>query len=54
VWHGPLTVANVPTWVGESQPRNYSIVDVGGERFLRIGSQRGGGFTGVLWWKKIA
>jgi hypothetical protein len=54
VWHGPLTVANVPTWVGESQPRNYSIVDVGGEKYLRIGSQRGGGFTGVLWWKKIA
>ena len=53
VFHGPLTVANVPTWQGESQPRNYTIVEQNGEKYLRIGSQRGGGFTGVLWWKKV-
>jgi hypothetical protein len=53
VWHGPLTVANVPSWAGESQRRNYTIVDEGGERFLIIGSERGGGFTGVLMWKLV-
>lgn len=53
VFHGPLTVANVPTWVGQSHRRNYTVVEEGGETFLKIGSERGGGFTGVLWWKRV-
>ncbi|KAH6643026.1 Lipocalin-like domain-containing protein [Boeremia exigua] len=54
VFHGPLTVANVPTWVGTEQRRNYTVVVEGGETYLRIGSERGGGFRGVLWWRRIA
>ncbi|CBX97586.1 hypothetical protein IAQ61_001204 [Plenodomus lingam] len=58
VFHGPLTVANVPSWAGQSQRRNYTIVDRmeegRRERYLRIGSERGNGNRGVLWWRKIA
>lgn len=25
LYHGPLTVANVPSWVGTSQERNYTV-----------------------------
>lgn len=53
VLHGPLTVANVPTWVGTEQRRNYTVVRENGETLLRIGSERGGGYRGVLWWKRI-
>ncbi|KAI8933868.1 hypothetical protein NX059_009566 [Plenodomus lindquistii] len=57
VFHGPLTVANVPTWQGDSQPRNYTVIDQEEEgemvRYLRIGSDRGNGNRGVLWWKRI-
>jgi hypothetical protein len=53
VFHGPLSVANVPSWVGQSHRRNYTVVQEGGEVLLRIGSERGGGFTGVLWWKRV-
>lgn len=53
VFHGPLTVANVPTWVGANHRRNYTIVEEGGEKYLKIGSERGGGYTGTLWWKKV-
>ncbi|KAH7390964.1 Lipocalin-like domain-containing protein [Phaeosphaeria sp. MPI-PUGE-AT-0046c] len=53
VFHGPLTVANVPTWVGANQRRNYTIIQEGGATLLKIGSERGGGYTGTLWWKRI-
>jgi len=57
VFHGPLTVANVPTMVGQEQRRNYTVVDrkEGGKKvtYLKIGSERGGGFRGELWWKKL-
>ncbi|KAF2820290.1 hypothetical protein CC86DRAFT_119209 [Ophiobolus disseminans] len=53
VFHGPLTVANVPTWVGANQRRNYTVIEAGGEKYLKIGSERGGGYTGTLWWKKV-
>jgi hypothetical protein len=53
VFHGPLQVANVPSWVGQSHRRNYTITEEGGETFLTIGSERGGGFTGVLVWKLV-
>jgi hypothetical protein len=53
VFHGPLSVANVPSWMGQSHRRNYTIVQEGGDVLLRIGSERGGGFTGVLWWKRV-
>ncbi|KAF1835689.1 hypothetical protein BDW02DRAFT_618343 [Decorospora gaudefroyi] len=58
LFHGPLVVANVPTWVGANQRRNYSVVEREEEggvvRYLRIGSERGGGYRGVLWWRKVA
>ncbi|EDU47569.1 Lipocalin-5 domain containing protein [Pyrenophora tritici-repentis] len=57
VFHGPLTVANVPTMVGDRQRRNYTVIDRMEEgkvvKYLRIGSERGGGNRGFLWWKKI-
>jgi hypothetical protein len=53
VFHGPLTVANVPSWVGANHRRNYTVVEEGGEVYLRIGSERDGGYTGVLVWKKL-
>jgi hypothetical protein len=57
VFHGPLTVANVPTWVGQNQRRNYTVFvreeDGAPARYLRIGSERGGGYRGVLWWKRV-
>jgi hypothetical protein len=58
IFHGPLTVANVPTWVGQNHRRNYTVVEVEEEgaraKYLRIGSERGGGYRGVLWWKRVA
>jgi hypothetical protein len=53
IFHGPLTVANVPTWVNTEQRRNYTVVEEGGSKYLRIGSERGGGYRGVLWWKRV-
>jgi hypothetical protein len=53
VFHGPLVVANVPTWVGQKHRRNYTVVTEGGETFLKIRSERGGGYRGVLWWKRV-
>lgn len=57
VFHGPLTVANVPTWQGANHKRNYTIVEIqeGGktEKYLKIGSERGGGYRGTLWWKRV-
>ncbi|KAL6705934.1 hypothetical protein ACN47E_006213 [Coniothyrium glycines] len=57
VFHGPLTVANVPTWVGANHRRNYTVVEVEEAnktvKYLRIGSERGGGYRGVLWWKRV-
>jgi hypothetical protein len=53
VFHGPLLVANVPTWVGQNQRRNYTVIENGEESYLKIGSERGGGYTGTLWWKKV-
>ncbi|KAF2846947.1 hypothetical protein T440DRAFT_218470 [Plenodomus tracheiphilus IPT5] len=58
IFHGPLIVANVPSLAGERQTRNYSIVDQWEEgkwvRYLKIGSERGNGNRGVLWWKRVA
>lgn len=57
VFHGPLIVANVPTWANESQPRNYTIIERKEDgkvaKYLKIGSQRGGGYGGTLWWKRL-
>jgi hypothetical protein len=57
VFHGPLTVANVPTWVGQNQRRNYTVFEReengSTAKYLRIGSERGGGYRGVLWWKRL-
>lgn len=54
VFHGPLTVANVPSMANATQKRNYTVVEREDGVYLRIGSERGGGFTGELWWKKLA
>ncbi|KAF1944618.1 hypothetical protein EJ02DRAFT_340554 [Clathrospora elynae] len=57
VFHGPLTVANVPTWVGAEHRRNYTVVEREEEgksvKYLEIGSERGGGYRGILWWKRV-
>lgn len=57
LFHGPLTVANVPTMVGQEHRRNYTVVQQEEEgkmvTYLKIGSERGGGYRGVLWWKRL-
>jgi hypothetical protein len=54
IFHGPLIVANVPSWVGDEQPRNYTIFkQPDGSTLLRIDSRRDGGNEGVLWWRKL-
>ena len=57
LFHGPLTVANVPTMVGQEHRRNYTVVEREEEgkvvKYLKIGSERGGGFRGVLWWRRL-
>lgn len=57
VFHGPLTVANVPTMVGQEHKRNYTIIarkEAGKTvKYLKIGSERGGGYKGELWWKRL-
>lgn len=57
VFHGPLTVANVPTMVGQLHKRNYTVVereeDGKSITYLKIGSERGGGYRGVLWWRRL-
>ncbi|KAJ4419495.1 hypothetical protein N0V82_004940 [Gnomoniopsis sp. IMI 355080] len=52
VLHGPLTVANVPSMVGNVQPRNYTLIEDSEGVLLRIDSRRAGGNTGVLFWRK--
>ena len=47
IFHGPLTVANVPSWIGARQERNYTFHDDG--NLLKIVSKRDGGYGGVLW-----
>ncbi|KAJ4387288.1 hypothetical protein N0V93_007877 [Gnomoniopsis smithogilvyi] len=42
VLHGPLTVANVPSMVGNVQPRNYTLIQEGEDVLLRIDSRRAG------------
>ena len=51
IFHGPLTVANVPAWVGTRQIRNYTLWENGA--YLNILSQRDGGYRGSLWWKRL-
>ena len=57
LFHGPLTVADVPTMVGEKEVRNYTVVERREEgktvKYLKIGSERGDGHRGLLWWKKL-
>ncbi|WYZ44961.1 hypothetical protein EsH8_VIII_000277 [Colletotrichum jinshuiense] len=51
VFHGPLTVANVPSMVGANHKRNYTIFEDG--KLLRITSQRDGSNRGELWWRRL-
>ena len=57
LFHGPLTVANVPTMVGQLHTRNYTVVQLeeDGQKvtYLKIGSERGGGYRGVRWWRRL-
>ncbi|TLS24268.1 hypothetical protein PpBr36_09081 [Pyricularia pennisetigena] len=48
VFHGPFTVANVPSSIGTKQARNYTLYENG--RLLFITSKRGDGSVGQLWW----
>ncbi|EMF16921.1 uncharacterized protein SEPMUDRAFT_137655 [Sphaerulina musiva SO2202] len=58
--HGPLWVANVPSWVDSQQRRNYTVFTStsgdgfpAGTKLLRIDSRRDGGNAGVLWWRSV-
>ncbi|KAI6258699.1 hypothetical protein MCOR19_004932 [Pyricularia oryzae] len=50
IFHGPLTVANVPSWIGTKQVRNYTLYENG--RLLFITSKREDGSEGQLWWTR--
>lgn len=43
--------------VGQEQKRNYTVIETKEGKtkvtYLKIGSERGGGFRGELWWKKL-
>ncbi|KAI5369445.1 Putative Lipocalin-like domain-containing protein [Septoria linicola] len=58
--HGPLWVANVPSWTGSEQRRNFSVHTSSlfdgypkGTKLLRIESIRDNGNAGVLWWRRV-
>lgn len=52
--HGPLTVGNVPSWVGSNQTRNYTVFAEPGEAvLLNVFSARTDGTIGELWWQKL-
>ncbi|KAK1977802.1 Lipocalin-like domain-containing protein [Colletotrichum cereale] len=51
VFHGPLTVANIPSMVAAVHRRNYTTFENG--TLLRITSQRDGSNRGELWWKRL-
>lgn len=54
VVHGPLTVGNVPSWVGSNQSRNYTVFAGQDEALLlNIFSARTDGTVGELWWQKL-
>ncbi|KAH6695825.1 Lipocalin-like domain-containing protein [Plectosphaerella plurivora] len=53
VFHGPLTVANVPSMVGARHQRNYTIVQEDDRTLLHIHSRRDGGAEGDLWWVRL-
>jgi len=51
--HGALTVANVPSLIGTTLTRNYTIFKEGGERFLSLAFSSRPGFRAELLWKKL-
>lgn len=52
--HGPLTVGNVPAWVGSNQTRNYTVFTESEEVILlNVFSARTDGTIGELWWQKL-
>lgn len=53
IFHGPLTVANVPSMVGNVHRRNYTLIEDDEGVLLRIDSSRAGGNTGILFWRKL-
>lgn len=53
VLHGPLTVANVPSMVENTQARNYTLIEDDEGVVLRIDSRRDGGNTGVLFFRRL-
>ncbi|CAI6230374.1 unnamed protein product [Periconia digitata] len=52
--HGPLLVADVPSWQGTNQTRNYQVTQEGEKTVLRLWIHREGSDTiGNLYWAKI-
>ncbi|PVI00024.1 hypothetical protein DM02DRAFT_655792 [Periconia macrospinosa] len=53
--HGPLLVADVPSWEGTNQTRNYEVTKEGNKTVLRLWIHREGSETiGNLYWAKLA
>ncbi|KAK0741105.1 Lipocalin-like domain-containing protein [Schizothecium vesticola] len=50
--HGPIVAASVPVMIGETQARNYAVVEEGDEVLLNVWlvSQ---GLRSEVWWKRI-
>lgn len=50
--HGPLTAANIPSWIGVEKTRNYTILNSDEGTFLRFLVQKDGAES-QLWWKRL-
>jgi len=52
--HGPIAIASVPSWIGTTQARNYTVVKRDDGTYLRIwAASATGDFLAELWWKKL-
>lgn len=55
ILHGPLTVANIPSWIGVIQRRNYVIIYNSGKidflKFILVGNN---GLRIEILWRKLA
>ena len=51
--HGPLTAANIPSWIGQEKIRNYTVFDSEEGLLLRFLVQGEGGAENQLWWRRL-
>lgn len=55
ILHGPLTVANIPTWIGMTQRRTYNVIYNRGKiAFLKFILTGNNGIRIEILWEKLA